>query len=106
MLASDTDVMLSLPEVGFNLGVRYSYLASIFPDAAYAAGEQRENPNAPSHRVGPLLTVTFNERRHGWFNAPTVIAMASWYLGHRYRTGEDVSGAVPYVLFGFQFRGD
>ena len=40
------------------------------------------------------------------FNQPTVFAMANWWLSHRYRTGEEVSQAFPYVLLGFAFNGD
>jgi hypothetical protein len=32
--------------------------------------------------------------------------VAAWYLEHRYRTGADVSAAVPYLLGGVSFQSD
>jgi hypothetical protein len=34
------------------------------------------------------------------------VLITSWYLKHRYRTGQDVSQAVPYVVLGFAFTSD
>jgi hypothetical protein len=35
-----------------------------------------------------------------------LLVMAQWYLRHRYRTGEAVSGAVPLLGLGLVFSGD
>jgi hypothetical protein len=104
--ANDTDLLISLPELGFAGGVRYSLVHALYGPGAFAPGEAQENPNTPTQRLGPFVAWTLRERRRGWFNAPTVILLVNWWLSHRYRTGEDSSAALPYVVLGFQFRGD
>ena len=38
--------------------------------------------------------------------AVQLILNVAWYLQHRYRTGAEVSQAVPYVVLGFAFQSD
>jgi hypothetical protein len=56
--------------------------------------------------VGLLAAYTFFDEGYTAFNKPTVVLISSWYLKHRYRTGQDVSQAVPYVVLGFAFTSD
>lgn len=32
--------------------------------------------------------------------------IVNWWLEHPYRTGQEVSQAVPYIVLGFAFNGD
>jgi len=35
-----------------------------------------------------------------------VLVLAQWHLQHRFRTGEDVTAALPCLAVAFQFVGD
>ena len=83
-------------------------------DAAHAAYDG-ENAH---QRLGLFAAYTFHDRGPSRFNKPTLIVIASWYLDHRYRTGQPdalpaggvaddyVSRAFPYVVVGFAFESD
>ena len=43
--------------------------------------------------------------RKRWYN-PTAILLVQWWAQHRWRTGEDVHPAMPYIVLGFSFEGD
>ena len=62
--------------------------------------------NSPTSRLGPLFTYRFNEDTSGPFQQPTAILAVNWWLRHRYRTGQRVPQAVPYVMAAFSFSGD
>lgn len=107
---NDTDVAYNNPELGLTVGLRYSAVMPFYPDdAAGADGALRDDAggrNGPTQRLGPLVGYTFRERRHGWFNAPTVLLLAQWWITHRYRTGDDTPAGLPLLLVAFSFRGD
>ena len=75
---------------------------------AKAFFEDEVDPNPMTHRVGPFLAYRFYSEPRGstMFNEPTIILIVNWWLSHRYRTGEDVSQAVPYIVLGFLFNGE
>lgn len=103
VVTNDLDVLFMLPDVGTNLGVRYSIVAPQLDDG--------DDPSVvtTTHRVGPLVSYTFRERRHGFFNAPTVFVLAQWWARHAWRTGGggDASAAwLPMIAAGFSFRSD
>ena len=58
-----------------------------------------------SPELGVVDQVFFDEG-YTSFNKPAVILNVAWYLQHRYRTGAEVSQAVPYVVLGFAFQSD
>jgi hypothetical protein len=99
-LANDLDVVY-LTDFGLTAGVRYS---SVFPQ--YSAAQSRKETDTSHHRVGVLAAYTFFDEGYTAFNKPTAILITSWYLKHRYRTGQDVPRAVPYVIAGFAFTSD
>lgn len=108
VMANDTDLLYSSPELGLNAGVRFSAIVPSIPDSAYPAGVA-PGRDLTTMRVGPLISYTFAERRHRWFNAPAVFLLAQWWLQHPYRTGdgpESVTQAFPMIVVGFSFRGD
>jgi hypothetical protein len=86
------------------LGVRHTLTLAWYRDAAYAPGESRDNPNTPMSRVGPEMRWAFFDRATG-AESGSVFVLAQWYLVHRYRTGEAVSGAVPLLGIGFTLTG-
>lgn len=107
MHTTDTDLLYYVKDT-LILGVRHTWLTVEYPDDAFAPGEARgpSEDNVPLHRLGPIVVYRLNDTTGTAFNQPTVFAMANWWLSHRYRTGEEVSQAFPYVLLGFAFNGD
>ncbi len=101
---NDLDV-LYLTDFGLRAGLRWTAAGGV-------DGEDRDpnlgpgkGANGPTHRVGPFLTWTFDSD-DPLFAEPTLILIVNWWLQHRFRTGADVSAAVPYVIFGLSFRGE
>ncbi len=103
-LVNDVDVIAQLTDLGTNLGLRFS---SVMPQLGSFAND---STTTTTHRLGPIVTYTFRERRHGAVNAPTLYALAQWWLQHPFRTGGDNEGAVsralPMIIVGFSMRGD
>lgn len=103
-LNKDTD-LLFVTDFGLAAGVRWTF-THVFSDAADFAPPREDNPNVPMHRLGPIVAYTFWDEPGTAFNAPTAILIANWWLQHRYRTGQDVTQALPYIVLGFRFSGD
>jgi hypothetical protein len=104
VFANDLDVIAQLADLGTNIGLRYSSVIPSLGDLDDA------NRTTTTHRLGPIVTYTFKERRHSAFNAPTVFVLAQWWLHHQFRTGgpqeNTISQWMPMVILGFSFRGD
>ncbi len=102
---NDLDLLV---QVGKKLiiGARWAFMDVQYPDDAFAPGEDKDSDNAPTHRLGPLVAYTFFDDPGASFNKPTILLLVNWYLQHRWRTGEDVSQAMPYFVLGFAFSGD
>lgn len=104
-MANDTDVVW-LTKFRLIAGVRFSVVHAFYRDGDYRPGESRDNPSMPVMRVGPLLAYIFYDKPERWFNKPTILMIVNWHLKHRYRTGADVSTAIPYFVLGFRFSGE
>ena len=99
---NDLDLLV-LTDFGLKAGARYTFTGVNYDDAVATLADA----NAPTHRVGPALAYTFFEDPIGTrWNAPTLLLLAQWWAVHRYRTGEESSAALPYILVGFSQRGD
>ncbi|MBW2262859.1 MAG: hypothetical protein JRG91_12860 [Deltaproteobacteria bacterium] len=103
VLFNNTDV-LYLAEFGLIAGVRYSLAHAFYDERAFAPGEPHKNPNSPTHRIGPLVGYSFTTKWKA-FEKPTLLLIANWWLKHRYRTGQEVHQAIPYIVLAFAFRG-
>ncbi len=103
VLFNTTD-LLYLSDFGLIAGVRYALAHAFYDERAFAPGEPRKNPNSPTHRIGPLVGYSFTTK---WqtFEKPTLLLIANWWLKHRYRTGREVSQAMPTIMLAFAFRG-
>lgn len=113
VFTDDLDVIYQATELGFNVGLRFTAVVPLFPTASWgtdgAALAGRGADDGPTTRLGPLVSYTFREGRHSFFNAPTVFVLAQWWLTHRYRTGgcdECIPQGLPMIVLGFAFRGD
>ena len=102
---NDLDLLI---QVSSNLivGVRHAFMSVDYPAEAFEAGQPRTTDSSPTHRLGPLIAYTFFDEPGEAFNRPTVLLLVNWYLDHRFRTGQDVSQAFPYIVLGFAFTGD
>ncbi len=100
----DTDV-LWVSNFGFVAGVRWTFTHVFTRDRDFST-PGTDDPNSPIHRLGPLFAYSFFDDPGAAFNKPTILAVINWHLKHRYRTGQDVSQAVPYFVLGFRFSGD
>jgi hypothetical protein len=102
--ADDLDVLfMGLPPLV--VGARYSWVKPRYSSRQLAADEPLAVDNS-HHRVGLLAAYVFYDEGFTAFNKPAVILNAAWYLQHRFRTGADVSRAMPYLLLGFAFQSD
>lgn len=88
------------------VGARYAFMDAQYPDSAFLPGEPTDSDSAPTQRLGPLVAYTFSDTPGEAFNKPTILLLVNWYLQHRWRTGQDVSQAFPYIVLGFAFSGD
>ena len=96
--SNDLDVLYISP-VGLIAGVRYSMVKAFYSNAA-------SDPNGPSHRLGPSLSYVVFQNPGAAFDSATIFVLVNWWLKHRFRTGEDVAGAVPFLSVGFSFTGE
>jgi len=96
----------SLRGARLTAGVRYTVVKPIYGAADFAPGDDKDLARNGHQRVGPLAAFTFFDRGYTSFNKPTAILIANWYVSHRFRTGTDVSAAVPYVVAAFAFQSD
>jgi hypothetical protein len=102
---NETDVLYSWrPDLA--LGLRHTLTLAWYPSDAYSPGEPRENPDTPISKVGPLALWRVFQSERGMVKRAEVLALAQWYLAHRYRTGETVSGAFPLLGIGLVLSGD
>jgi len=87
-------------------GLRYTTVQPIYRERDFQSGDARSLADNSHHRAGPLVAFTFFDRGFTQFNKPTALVIANWYIDHRFRTGRDVSGAIPYLIVGFAFQSD
>jgi hypothetical protein len=101
---NDVDV-LYLTDFGLKVGVRWTMATAFYEDRHFPAGVAPDDPNNPTHRVGPFFAWTFDSASR-LFQDPTLVFIANWWVDHRFRTGEDVTTAFPYMILGITFDGD
>lgn len=96
VFTNDAD-LLWLRDEHLVVGVRYSSVGALHPDAGGWSA---------THRAGPLVAYTFENRPGARFTQPTLLLLVNWWISHPYRSGQAVSPLVPYVSAGFAFSGD
>lgn len=106
-LANDTDIVYVNAKHRFNIGARATYYHIFYPTNSFEPGDDADNKSIGDHaRIGPLVSYTFKDRPKHRFMKPTLFFAAQWWLKHRYRTGQDVSQALPLFILGFSFTGE
>lgn len=118
-ISTDTD-LLYVGRPGLAVGLRHSYVRPFYRSEHFidATDEAAYDGDNAHQRLGLFGAYTLRDRGPSTFNKPTIIVILSWYLSHRYRTGEPdqipligtpddyTSRAVPYFLAGFAFESD
>lgn len=104
---TENDLDLLWPrEDGLTFGLRWTWDHAFFAARHFAPGEATDDPNAPSHRAGPLVAWRLWNEAGRVVTAPTVFALAQVWLKHRYRAGAEHPQALPYLAVGVAFWGD
>lgn len=88
-------------------GARASVTAAFYPESVYEPGDPLTNPNGPAFKLGPEIGYIFYDQREkrSRFNKPTLLLIPQWNIVHRWRTGRDVSTAMPTIVMAFVFSG-
>jgi hypothetical protein len=118
-LSLDTDVLYT-GRKNTAVGLRYSFVKPFYREEHFSSAAELEAYDGENshHRLGFFGAYTLEDLGPSRFNKPTVILIVSWYLSHRWRTGEPdllplgdrpddyTSRAFPYFLLGFAFESD
>ena len=90
------------------VGLRHTMSRSLLPKKALEPVAADQSPRDVTHRVGPFAAYRLTaEGKYAdrLFRRPTLVVLTQWWLQHPYRTGQDVSGGVPWIAFVLAFDG-
>jgi len=104
VLFNDTDVMFEI-KPGFLVGVRYHIASPRYKARHFAPGDDTDVNNS-IQRLGLFAAYRLSGDDGSKFHSPTIVASTQWHLEHRWRTGADVSQAVPLLFVGLTWSGD
>ncbi len=100
---ADTDV-LKLDEE-WTYGLRHTFVATSYDGVVASPGAEADE-NTPTHRVGPLISKKLQTSEGSRISNPSAFLLVQWWLSHRYRTGAEVSQAMPLIAAGYTFNVD
>jgi len=104
---NDDADLLFVTDFGLTAGIRFNVAHAFYGQEHLQPGNALADiVNGPQARVGPLVAYTFWDDEGALFDRPTILVVTNWWVSHRYRTGADVSQAVPMVALAFQMQGD
>lgn len=103
LFANDSDLLYQGVDYGITFGVRFTAVMPLYTSRELAGAA--DDGGRTTMRVGPIFAYTFKEQRHAAFNAPSIFALAQWWIQHPFRT-EGVGAAMPMIVVGLSFRGD
>lgn len=95
-IVDDTDV-LWVSDFGLTAGLRWSLAIPMYEAQGHAND---------IHRIGLLAAYTLTKDPGGRLESSTAVLIAQWHVKHRWRSGEDVSQAMPYLALALQLRGN
>ena len=105
-LLSDETTLAYAITPRLRVGVMGTLFATRYPSSAYAPGASHADvTNSPTVRVGPSFSMTLRDEGEGPFARTDLFAAVQWYAHDRYRTGEAISGAIPFCSVGVRFGG-
>ncbi|WNG45146.1 hypothetical protein F0U60_14290 [Archangium minus] len=100
------NITLSYLAGPLRLGTALRYFLPLYAPEHLRAGEQASVGLNSNLRLGLLATYDLPEDGGSLIHKPRVSLRAQWYLIHRYRTGAEVSQAMPSVGLSFSFQQD
>lgn len=104
-MANDADLMYQAFGNRLSLGLRYSMGKAFYLREHFEPGDNGANTPESIHRAGPIAAWTF-KKPDGASLEPTVLVVMNWWLKSPYRTGQDVSQAVPFFIAALNITGD
>jgi hypothetical protein len=104
VLMNDADLLFVSEELV--AGIRYTVAKPLYGAEHHASGEVPGGPGNHLQRLGPILIYRLATDVGTHFDQPSLILLVQWHLRHRYRTGADVSQALPYIGAAFMVTGD
>jgi hypothetical protein len=106
MVGSETDLSFALTR-RFNLGLRLAVYHAWYPAEAIAGATARADAITPIVYFGPTAAFKFRAiNGASRFKNATVFLILAWWLRNPYRTGQEVSAAIPYPTLVFAFEGE
>ncbi len=103
--SNDADLLFQGLEGRLTVGVRWTTSRAFYTSEHFAAGDDPGKAPGAIHRLGPVAAWTFRKPDGAAFE-PTLLLVANWWLKSPYRTGQDVSQAVPYLILALNISGD
>lgn len=103
--SNDTDLLFQGLDGRLTLGARWTTSRAFYSAGDFAPGDDTTRGFGATHRLGPVAAWTFRKPDGASFE-PTLLLVANWWLKAPYRTGQDVSAAVPYLIFALNITGD
>ena len=103
--SNDTDLLFQGLDNRLTVGFRWTTGRAFYKDEHFAAGDDQTRAPGAIHRIGPIAAWTF-KKPDGAALEPTLLLVANWWLKSPYRTGQDVSQAVPYIIVALNITGD
>lgn len=99
MLQDDTDLLLAPEDVGWVIGARWTQARAFH-------GEPGAQGQRPIDRVGPLFSYRFYKKPGAAFDTPMLLVLSQFHVRHPYRSGQESSILLPYLVVAFAFTGD
>jgi len=104
-LSNDADLLYQAFDNRLTVGVRWTSGKAFYRADHFAAGDDQTKAPGSIHRVGPIAAWTFKQP-DGAAIEPTLLLVANWWVKSPYRTGQDSSAAVPYLVLALNITGD
>jgi len=104
-MANDADLLYQALDSRLTFGIRYSMGKAFYLPEHFEPGDDQTKAPESIHRVGPLVAWTFKQPDGAAFE-PTALLVLNWWLKSPYRTGQDVSQGVPYIVAALNITGD
>lgn len=104
-MTNDADVLYQGLGNRLTVGLRYSMGKAFYLPEHFGAGDDQGKAPDSIHRAGPLVAWTF-KKPDGASLEPTLLLVLNWWLKSPYRTGQDVSQGVPYIVAAVNITGD
>jgi len=103
--SNDVDLLYQTKDSRFTVGLRWTTGRALYDDDDFAPGDDKTRAPGAIHRIGPLAAYTF-KKPDGAMLEPTILLVLNWWLKSPYRTGQDVSQAIPYIVAALNISGD